>query len=239
MAADVQDVMRDPRGVLVLAAHPDDETLGCGGTIARLAREGHNVSIGILGEGITSRHARREEADPAEISALHARSRAVAEILRAGQHFVYDLPDNRFDTVPLLDVVKIVEELIGRVRPAVVYTQHGGDLNVDHATVFRATLIATRPTGTMPVAEVYSYEVPSATDWAFAQFSPAFRPNVFVDIAETLATKLEAMRLYDSETRAFPHPRSARALEAAARRWGSIAGVQAAEAFELVRSVRR
>lgn len=230
--------MADRKTALVVAAHPDDETLGCGGTICRLAREGHAVYIAILGEGITSRHATREQADRGQVETLQQQSSRVADLLGAKDLFTYGLPDNRFDTVPLLDIVKIIENIVERVQPSVVYTHHGGDLNIDHALVHRATLTATRPVPGSPVLDVYAYEVPSATDWSFAEVGGAFRPNVFVEVADTLDAKLEAMALYEGEVREFPHPRSAEALSAAARRWGSTAGVPAAEAFELVRSVR-
>jgi LmbE family N-acetylglucosaminyl deacetylase len=224
--------------VLVLAAHPDDEVLGCGGTIARLAKEGHAVYIGILGEGITSRWRRREDANLTALEALHDQAKCVARYLGAAELFLHSLPDNRFDTVPLLEVVKIVEELIARVSPVAVYTQHGGDLNIDHMTLFRATLTATRLTDDCQVREVYAYEVGSSTEWAFQKFQPVFRPNVFVNIATTLDAKIAAMELYDSEARQFPHPRAPQSLRAAAQRWGSVAGLEAAEAFELVRAVR-
>jgi len=224
--------------VLVVAAHPDDEVLGCGGTIARLAQEGCDVYIAILGEGVTSRYQRREEADLSLVKALHSRAQKVAELLGAEDLFMYNLPDNRFDTVPLLDVVKIIEELVERIRPQVIYTHHTGDLNIDHVVVHRAVLTATRPTVGQLVREVYAFEVASSTEWAFQQFQPVFRPNVFVDISATLETKVEAMRLYESEIRPFPHPRSSEALRVTAKRWGTFVGFGAAEAFELIRSVK-
>lgn len=224
--------------VLVLAAHPDDEVLGCGGTIARLAAAGHDVFIAILGEGITSRFPSRASAARESLDELHSRSGQVAGLLGARDLHLAGLPDNRFDTVPLLDVVKVVEDVIERWQPEVVYTQHGGDLNVDHVVLFRATLTATRPTAGHPVREVYAYEVGSSTEWSFQQFEPRFMPTVFEDIATTLETKVTAMQMYESEARDFPHPRSPEALRAAAHRWGSVSGLQAAEAFQLIRSVR-
>jgi LmbE family N-acetylglucosaminyl deacetylase len=224
--------------VLVAAAHPDDELLGCGGTAARLAGEGHSVYLSILGEGITSRHTDRAGADPAAIKSLHGNSQRVADLLGAKELSLHGLPDNRFDSVPLLDVVKMVEQIIERWRPEAVYTHHGGDLNVDHRVLSQAVLTATRPGQRNSVRDVYMFEIPSSTEWAFQQLSPAFRPNVFVDISATLDTKLKAMQEYESEVRAFPHPRSSEALRAIAQRWGSVAGCKAAEAFELVRSIR-
>jgi LmbE family N-acetylglucosaminyl deacetylase len=222
---------------LVVAAHPDDETLGCGGTIARLVNEGHSVYIAILGEGITSRFSRRDQAEKEAVETLLACSQQVADLLGAQKLFKFNFPDNRFDTVPLLEVVKIIEELIDRLKPQRVFTQHGGDLNVDHAIVHRATLTATRPLAGHPVKEIYAYEVPSSTDWSFGQLASVFRPNMFMDITSTLEKKIEAMGLYDSEIGSFPHPRSKEALRALAHYRGSLSGLWAAEAFELVRRV--
>src|SRR5216684_1571378 len=224
--------------VLVVAAHPDDEILGCGATMTRLAREGHEVRIAIIAEGMSPRYAHREEADQQQLRHLHTRAQQAADMVGAKELVLCKLPDNRLDTVPLLDVVRTVEELVVRFRPETIYTHHPGDLNVDHGVVHRAVLTATRPVVGQYVREIYAFEVPSSTEWAFHQLEPVFRPSVFVDIAETLETKLEALACYDTETRKFPHPRSAEALRAIAARWGSVAGLPAAEAFELIRSVR-
>lgn len=224
--------------VLVVAAHPDDELLGCGGTAARLAREGHSVYMAILGEGITSRGARREDAKASALHSLADCSQSVAKLLGVKELSLHGLPDNRFDSIDLLDVIKIVEGLVDRWRPSVIYTHHGGDLNVDHQIVNRAVLTATRPVEGQPVKELYMFEIASSTEWAFQQMAPAFKPNVFVDIQDTLALKVEGMQLYESEARPFPHPRSPEALTAIAQRWGSVAGLKAAEAFEAVRVIR-
>jgi len=224
--------------ILVIAAHPDDEILGCGGTMARLAREGHEVRIAILAEGISSRYSHREDADQRQLEHLHGRAQLAAEAVGAKELVLCRLPDNRMDTVPLLDIVKIVEELVVRFRPQVVYTHHPGDLNIDHGVVHRAVLTATRPVVGQCVSEIYAFEVPSSTEWAFQRLEPLFRPSVFVDITETLETKIRALSYYDTETRKFPHPRSAEALRAIATRWGSVVGLPAVEAFELIRSVR-
>jgi LmbE family N-acetylglucosaminyl deacetylase len=224
--------------ILVVAAHPDDEILGCGGTIARLAREGHEVRIAILAEGMSSRYAHREDVDPRQLQKLHTRAQQAADKVGAKEVVLSKLPDNRLDTVPLLDVVKLVEELVARFRPEAIYTHHPGDLNVDHGVVHRAVLTATRPLAGQCVSEIYAFEVPSSTEWAFQRLEPSFRPSVFVDITETLEMKIEALACYDTEVRKFPHPRSPEALRAIAARWGSVAGLPAAEAFELIRSVR-
>lgn len=224
--------------VLVIAAHPDDEVLGCGATAARLVQEHHQVHFAILGEGITSRHASRSDADASQLASLHKQAEAAAAKLGVTSLALHSLPDNRLDTVPLLEVVKVVEELVDRIKPEVIYTHHPGDLNIDHGVIHRAVLTATRPVSGQPVREIYAFEVPSSTEWAFGSWQATFRPNVFVDVAATLEMKIAAMACYQTESRVFPHPRSPEALRAVATRWGSVGGCHAAEAFELVRSVR-
>lgn len=224
--------------VLIIAAHPDDEVLGCGGTIARLAKEGQEVYIAILGEGVTARYPQRKHADRALVKRLHAQSHRVAKLLGVREVFLFELPDNRFDTLPLLDVVKIIEGLLARLRPRIIYTHHGGDLNIDHAVVYRASITATRPMNGCCVQEIYTFEIPSSTEWTFGQFAPVFQPNVFVDTSATLNKKLQAMQLYHNEVRLFPHPRSPEALRVIAKRWGSVVGMEAAEAFTAIRILR-
>jgi LmbE family N-acetylglucosaminyl deacetylase len=225
--------------VLVIAAHPDDEILGCGATAARLVADGHDVVFAILGEGLTSRSADREATDASHLKILHQQAHAAAAKVGVKQVVLHKLPDNRLDTVPLLEVVKLVEDLIAQLQPHVIYTHHGGDLNIDHGIIHRAVLTATRPIAGDTVREVYAFEVPSSTEWSFQRIGPVFRPNVFVDVTATLEAKIAAMECYASEARRFPHPRSPEALRAIAARWGSVAGCGAAEAFELVRCVRR
>ncbi len=226
--------------VLVVAAHPDDEVLGCGGTIARYAAEGHEVHIAILGEGISSRHHARDDAAPEAMAKLRDDANTAGRQMGARSVVFGGLADNRFDEVALLDVIKVVEGWVTTYKPEAIYTHHPGDLNVDHGVTFRAVLTATRPVdGHVSVPDLYTFEVPSSTEWAFQRIEPVFRPNVFEEIASTLEQKIAAMECYESERRAAPHPRSPEMLRAAAARWGSIAGMSAAEPFELIRSLRR
>ncbi len=224
--------------VLVIVAHPDDEVLGCGATAARLVMEGQEVHFAILGEGLTARDFNWAAPETDQLAALHRQAHAAAAKVGVKHVVLNQLPDNRLDTVPLLDVVKIVEELVERLKPDIIYTHHAGDLNVDHGVIHRAVLTATRPMSGQVVREIYAFEVPSSTEWAFQRLEPAFRPNVFVDVTRTLEAKIAAMECYESEARKFPHPRSPEALRAIAMRWGSVVGCGAAEAFELVRSIR-
>lgn len=224
--------------LLVIAAHPDDEVLGCGGTIARLAST-QEVHIAILGEGVTGRSMDRTKADQAKIDNLVSEARQVSKLLGAKSMSFDGLPDNRFDTIPLLDVVKCVERIIEEFSPSVVFTHHPGDLNIDHQITFRSVLTATRPAGAPgEVSDIYSFEIPSSTEWSFQMLSPPFKPTIFYDVTDTIDLKIQGMEGYRSETRPFPHPRSPQALRAIARRWGSVIGVPYAEPFELVRSIR-
>ncbi len=224
--------------VLVIAAHPDDEALGCGGTVARLAAEGAAVSVLILATGLTSRADFDPVRDADRLRVHRERAQRAGALLGAREVNFGGFPDQRMDTVPLLEITQTIEREIARVRPETVFTQHGGDLNMDHAITFRATLTATRPMAGGGVKRVYAYEIPSSTEWAFQQFAPHFVPQVFFDISATLETKIAAMQVYESETRAFPHPRAPESLRAIAARWGSAVGVRAAEAFCVVREIR-
>lgn len=218
---------------LVVAAHPDDEVLGCGGTMAALTDAGEEVHVVLLGEGATSR-----DDGASEVDALRRSSDAAAAVLGVASVSRFDLPDNRFDTVPMLEVAKLLEQVVDRLAPHTVYCQHGGDLNVDHQITFRATLTATRPMPGQPVREVLAFEVASSTEWAFQQFEPRFAPAVFHDVSATLDRKIDALLAYEQELRPFPHPRSVEGIRAVAVRWGAVVGTAAAEAFALVRSVR-
>jgi LmbE family N-acetylglucosaminyl deacetylase len=202
--------------------------------IARSKLEGRPVHIAILGEGLTSRRPNREGTAPEAVDALAQQAADVGAFLGAAAVHQFRFPDNRFDEVPLLDVIKTIEALIDEIRPSEVFTQHGGDLNIDHVVTFRATMTATRPVAGFSVRALLAYEVPSSSEWAFAKFEPRFEPNYFVDITSTLDRKVQAMAMYVTESRVFPHPRSSEALAAIARRWGSTVGVDAAEAFQQI-----
>ncbi|HEY4184090.1 MAG TPA: PIG-L deacetylase family protein [Polyangia bacterium] len=225
------------RRILVVAAHPDDEMLGCGASMAKWTAQGYQVSIAILGEGATSRYGSREAGPSHEISALQKAALAAAEVVGVKDVTFHGLPDNRFDSLPLLEVVKVVEKRVMELAPERVVTHHGGDLNVDHRTTYHAVLTATRPKPGHPVKELLAFEVASSTEWGFQTIEPAFRANHFEDVTGTMTKKLEALAAYATEMCPFPHPRSTEAVAAIARRWGSVVGCEAAEAFQLIRGL--
>jgi LmbE family N-acetylglucosaminyl deacetylase len=221
--------------ILIVAAHPDDEVLGCGGTITKHVKKGDEVSCLILGEGITSRYGSRKEAGKDELKKLKQEAEKAAGILGIKETYFRDFPDNRFDTVPLLEIIKAVETVKRKVKPEIIYTHHRGDLNIDHQITFQAVLTACRPVKDETVSEIYSFEVPSSTEWAAPDTATSFRPDVFVDVTGTFSRKIEALKAYRTESRDYPHPRSAEALEIIARRWGLMVGRELVEAFQLVR----
>ncbi len=220
--------------ILVIAAHPDDEVLGCGGTIARAAAMGHRVTVMILGQGAASRHEAPNDLADAEIGRLAESSRRAAALLGVSDVRFLGMPDNRFDSVDLLDIVKPIEALGREFEPTTVYIQHGGDLNIDHAITFRAALTAFRPLPETSVIEVLAFEVASSSEWAFGKFAPTFVADTFVDISNHIDAKMEAMKAYAPELREFPHPRSLEALRMQAGERGSRVGVAAAEAFATI-----
>jgi LmbE family N-acetylglucosaminyl deacetylase len=217
--------------VLAVAAHPDDEVLGCGATLARHADQADVVSVLVLGTGALS----REGAATAEVQRLRLQANEAGRILGIHEVSVLDLPDNRFDSWDLLDVVRCVERELRRVDPEVVYTHHPGDLNVDHRRTFEAVITACRPQGPGGPRRILSFEVASSTEWQAPSVAPVFAPNVFVDVTQTLDRKVRALEAYAGEVRGFPHPRSVEALRALASWRGASAGMPAAEAFVLVR----
>lgn len=223
--------------VLAVVAHPDDEVLGCGGTLAKLSGQGAEVLVAILGEGITARSGRREEADRAMLDGLKESCRKVKSLLHLKNVMMVDLPDNRFDSIPRLDIIKKIEMLIRETKPSIIFTHHEGDLNIDHEITNRAVVTAARPFKDHPVRMIAAFSVPSSTDWAFSGRTSAFCPNYFVDISATVGAKINALSAYSSEMREFPHPRSIEALRAYNRYWGSVVGCDAAEPFSIVRMI--
>lgn len=224
--------------VLCVVAHPDDEVLGVGGTLAAHAAGGTDVHVCVLSNGVTSRHDEITESVVSEIERRTARARRACDRLGVETVTLHEYPDNQFDTVPLLDLVQTIEGAIERHDPSVVYTHHYGDLNVDHELACRATLTATRPLAESSVSRVLGFETLSSTEWSTPEPSTAFQPTTFVDVSETLETKTDALAVYEDELRDHPHPRTVENVRKNAQLWGAKSGLDAAEPFVLLREVR-
>lgn len=222
------------KSILIIAAHPDDEALGCGGTIAKLANQGVAIHAAFLADGVFSRTG-EEKLGRDALDARRAAAQKSGDILGIHSISFGDFPDNRMDTVALLDIIREVEKLIGLHQPDTVFTHHSGDLNVDHRRVHEAVATACRPQCGHPVKTLLCFEVPSSTEWQLSGSAPAFMPNWFVDISDTLDRKLAALDAYAAELRAWPHPRSRQGVEHLVRWRGATVGAEAAEAFVLGR----
>jgi len=222
--------------ILIVAAHPDDEVLGCFGTVAKMVKEGDEAYTLILGEGKTSRDEMRSIDNKAEELDILAQ-----EIERAGSEigikktFIEKFPDNRFDSVDLLDIVKVISKIKEEIKPDVIFTHYEGDLNVDHRITCRAVITATRPMKGESVKEIYSFEILSSTEW---NYPLSFSPDIFFDISETVNLKVDAMRQYGSELCQYPHPRSLEGIELNAKYHGMRVGKMYVEAFKIVRMIK-
>lgn len=234
--------------VLIIAAHPDDEVLGMGGTMLKHSEKGDRVKVVYMATGITSRRSSKYqnavvyeynkkelENMKKEIQTLRNDARRATKILKVNDISFYDFPDNEMDSIPLLKIVKVIENEINKMKPHIVYTHHYGDLNVDHRVVYHAALTACRPIASV-VRELICFEGPSSTEW---NYPTSFIPNYFVNINNQLKKKVKAMEMYRNEIRKFPHPRSSKNLKMIAGRWGAVSGNIAAEAFQIIRKIEK
>lgn len=219
---------------MAIVAHPDDEILGAGGTLIKHAENGDEVYCLILGEGAMSRN----ESSKSTLKKLHTETKEAGEVIGFKEIFFVDFPDNAFDTVSLLSITKEVEKYLEKVRPDIVYTHHGNDLNVDHCLVFQAVLVASRPCNKNCPAEIYTFETLSSTEWQIKN-KEQFSTNVYVDIVATIDKKVVALKKYTSEIRDYPHPRSPEGIKILAQYRGLESNLRYAEAFCLVRRIEK
>jgi LmbE family N-acetylglucosaminyl deacetylase len=224
--------------VLVVAAHPDDEILGCGGTLARHAAQGEEVHVLLLAEGVAARDRRRDgAAAETHLAALREAATAAARCIGAQPPRFAGFPDSRMDSLDLLDVVKQIESVIAETTPTIVYTHHGGDLNEDHRLTHQAVLTACRPEPGAPVRAIYTFETVSSSEWSSLMLGEPFLPSRFVDIGDHMDAKMQALECYASEMRPFPHARSYDNVSALARYRGATVGLNATEAFVVLREI--
>jgi len=232
--------------ILVIVAHPDDEILGMGGTMLKHVKQGDDVRVIFLATGITSRRGKTHQnvsnyhsdekitsAMKKQIDNLRKDATRACNILKVDDLTFYDFPDNEMDSVSLLKIIKTIEGEIENTEPRRIYTHYRNDLNIDHRTVLQATLTACRPTN-KKIRDLYSFEVPSSTEW---NFPSNFSPNYFVNIDKELQKKCSAMSKYKNELKEFPHPRSIEGIKVTAKKWGTVCGKKAAEAFEVIRII--
>lgn len=219
--------------VLVVAAHADDEALGCGGTLAKHVAAGDKVHVVFVADGVTSRGGAGQE----DLGRRQRATENARNVLGVSTMAFLDLPDNRLDSLPLLDIVQPLEALIGKLAPEIIYTHHYGDLNVDHRLVHQAVMTACRPLPDSTVREILAFEVMSSTEWSSTGLA-SFLPNLFVDISAHVETKMRALEAYALEMRAPPHSRSMEHIRNLAKHRGYCVGVDAAEAFMVMRFLR-
>ena len=214
--------------VLIIVAHPDDEILGCGATMAKHVKNGDKVKVVFLADGFSSR--------VNDINRYSSAEKA-SKFLGCMEPVFLNFPDNQLDTIPLLDIVKKIEKSIESFQPSIIYTHHYGDLNIDHQLTHKAVITASRPRYKFTVKEIYSFEILSSTHWQSLSMGNEFIPNYFVDVNEFMDIKMSALQCYDSEIMDYPNARSYNAVENLAKFRGSLVGLRAAEAFVVLRNI--
>lgn len=215
--------------VLIVVAHPDDEVIGCGATILKHTRNCDKVQSVFLADGFGSRDNDKNRDNSAQ---------KASEILGCEKPIFLNFPDNQLDTIPLLDIVKEIEDIINNFKPNIIYTHHFGDLNIDHQVAHKAVMTACRPQPDFHVKEIYSFETLSATHWQSVSMGSVFNPNYFVEINDFVVKKIKALKCYDAEMRDYPHIRSYEAIEALAKFRGGTVGIKNAEAFFIERLIK-
>ena len=226
--------------ILVVVAHPDDELLGLGASMNKLINEQNcKVRTVILGEGITSRSEKRDTEKWKNELVIHRKNiESARKFVGYESVGIYNFPDNRFDTVALLDIIKVIEKEKEDFQPEIIFTHHGGDLNIDHQRTFEAVITCTRPMEQEKVSIVITFETPSGTEWRASSDPKHFTPNLFIGISEdNLNSKIKAMESYEFEKRRYPHPRSPKALTILAQYRGTTVGKEYAESFNIIRTV--
>jgi LmbE family N-acetylglucosaminyl deacetylase len=219
--------------ILVIAAHADDEALGCAGTMAKHVEAGDKVHVIFMTNGVGSRSA----TSVSDIKHRQAVAQKAADILGITSTEYFDFPDNKMDTVPLLDIVKSIENVINEIQPEIIYTHHVGDLNIDHQITHKAVMTACRPQPGFCVREIYAFEVLSSTEWQTPGYFP-FIPNVYIDISSQIEKKQKALESYSEEMRQSPHSRSIKNVVHFDAYRGNSVGLNYAEAFILLRRIK-
>lgn len=217
--------------ILIIVSHSDDEILGVGGTILKHVKNGDEVNVLILSEGETSKDKN------INIKKRKNQAQKAAQFLGIKELFLEKLPDNQFDSLPLLKIVKITEQYLNKIRPTLIYTHHPYDLNIDHKLTFQAVVTACRPQPRYFVKKILTFEILSSTEWQVKDKKRQFYPTVYNDITEFIDKKIEALEIYKEEIRQYPHPRSKEGVRTLAKYRGMEVGYNYAEAFQLIRQL--
>lgn len=214
------------KNILILAAHPDDEVLGCGGVIQKHVAEGCQVFVGIVTDGSSSQYPSDTQKNYTKIKECEAANK----LLGVTEVAFLNLPDMKLDTVPHIELNNRINELVEKIRPNIIYTHSKSDLNLDHVAIAHSTEVVSRP-GKDYLEKVLAYEVLSSSEWSRME---TFQPNVFVDVEQYLEKKVKALELYKTEYREYPHPRSSEGIQTLAQYRGLQSGFRKAEAFKLI-----
>ena len=218
--------------ILIVAAHPDDEILGCGGSIIKL-KNNHEIKVIFLTNGVSGRIKNKQKIIKRKKECLR-----LFNFLNLAKPIFFNFPDNQLDSVNLLKIVKKIEKVASTYKPNTVMTHYENCLNIDHRIAYQATITAFRPFQKSTVSKILSFEIPSSTDWALFK-NKSFQPNYFIDISSTIKKKIDAMNFYKSELRKYPHSRSLKAIRSLASVRGVSAGLKYAEGFVLVRKIKK
>ena len=220
--------------VLVIAAHPDDEVIGCGGTIAKHIDLGDKVHVLFMTNGIDSRN----NSTSNDVLKRKKSSEKVLDILGIENMHNFDFPDNKMDSIPLLDVVQKIEKVVVELKPDIIYTHHIGDLNIDHKITHEAVMVACRPQKNMSVKEIYAFEVLSSSEWMTPKID-TFSPNYFNNISNYIEIKKIALSCYDNEMREPPNSRSIENIIRLNALRGNSVALDYAESFEILRFLNK
>ena len=227
--------MKNIKKVLIIAAHPDDDAFGCGGTIKKLANQKNKIYAIYFTDGVSARINKKDLKK--KINDRKKNSEKASKILGIERCIYHSFPDNQLDKIPLLEIIQKIEEQIKKINPDLILTHFENDLNIDHQIINRAVVTATRPKPNLKLKKILMFETLSSTEWKFSDKTKNFNPNYFVDISKTIKQKIKSVKCYKNEIFNWPHPRSEKGVKTLAMFRGQSVGLKFAEAFQLLRNV--